>query len=179
MLIYEKNVPASYREAFVAKIKQVAARLAIDPNWLMAIIYFESARSFSPSITNSIGATGLIQFMPSTAIGLGTTTAALRQMSAVQQLDWVEKYYKQQYKYLKITAASSYVDTYLITFFPAAVNKGLDFVIQTKNLSAALIARQNPIFDTNKDGKLTVREIQDVMLKKLPSEWATLFVKKK
>ena len=179
MLIYENKVPAAYREPFVAKVKQVAARLGINPNWLMAIMYFESATTFSPSITNSIGATGLIQFMPSTAVGLGTTTAALRNMTAVQQLDWVEKYYKQNYKYLKITAASSYVDTYLITFFPAAVNKGLDFVIQTKNLSAALIAKQNPIFDTNKDGKITVREVQDVMLKKLPGEWAKEFVKKK
>lgn len=179
MLIYENKVPASYREAFVIKVKQVASRLGINPNWLMAIMYFESAATFSASITNSIGATGLIQFMPSTAIGLGTTTTALRQMSAVQQLDWVEKYYKQNYKYLKITAASSYVDTYLITFFPAAVNRGLDFVIQTKNLSAALIAKQNPIFDTNKDSKLTVREVQEVMLKKLPAEWAKEFVKKK
>lgn len=179
MLIYENKVPASYRTAFVTKVKQVAKRLGINPNWLMAIMYFESAKTFSPSITNSIGATGLIQFMPNTAIGLGTTTAALRQMTAVQQLDYVEKYYLQNYKYLKITAASSYVDTYLITFFPAAVNKGLDFVIQTKNLSAALIAKQNPIFDVNKDGKITVREIQEVMLKKLPSEWAKEFVKKK
>jgi hypothetical protein len=179
MLIYENKVPIAYRLAFVAKVMQVSARLGINPNWLMAIMYFESAGTFLASITNSIGATGLIQFMPATAKGLGTTTAALRQMSAVEQLDWVEKYYKQNYKYLRITAASSYVDTYLITFFPAAVNKGLDFVIQTKNLSAALIAKQNPIFDTNKDGKLTVREVQEVMLKKLPAEWAKEFVKKK
>ena len=179
MLIYENKVPAHYREPFTAKVKQVSARLGIDPNWLMDIMYLESAGTFSPSITNKIGATGLIQFMPNTAIGLGTTTAALRVMSAVQQLDWVEKYYKQNYKYLKITAASSYVDTYLITFFPAAVNKGLDFVIQTKSLSAALIAKQNPLFDTNKDGKITVREIENVLLKRLPTEWAKSFVKKK
>jgi len=179
LLIYESLVPVAYRKPFVIKVKQVALRLRVDPNWLMAIMYFESARTFSPSITNSVGATGLIQFMPATAIGLGTTTAALRNMSAVQQLDWVEKYYKQSYKFLKISAASSYVDTYLITFFPAAVNKGLDFVIQTKTLSAALIARQNPIFDTNKDGQLTVREVQNVMLNKLPKEWAATFLKKK
>jgi hypothetical protein len=179
MLIFQNSVPAAYREPFIAKVKQVCSRLGIDPNWLMAIMYFESARTFSPSITNSIGATGLIQFMPSTARGLGTTTDALRNMSAVQQLDWVEKYYKQNYKYLKITKASSYVDTYLITFFPAAVNKGLDFIIQTKSLSAALIAKQNPIFDNNKDGKITVREVQEVMVNKLPKEWATYFEKKK
>lgn len=40
------------------------------------------------------GATGLIQFMPATAQGMGTTTAALAAMSAVQQLDYVQRYFK-------------------------------------------------------------------------------------
>jgi len=38
------------------------------------------------------GATGLIQFLPSTARGLGTSTAALKNMSSVEQLKFVEKY---------------------------------------------------------------------------------------
>jgi hypothetical protein len=174
MLIYESSVPASYRTAFIAKVKEVASKLGINPNWLMAIMYWESARTFSPSITNSIGATGLIQFMPSTAIGLGTTTAALRQMTAVQQMDYVYKYYL-PYK-SKIT---NYIDCYLVTFFPAAVGKGDSFIIQTSKLPASLIAKQNPAFDINKDKKITVGEIKQVMLKKLPSAWMAEFVKKK
>lgn len=39
------------------------------------------------------GAIGLIQFMPSTAKGLGTSTSALKQMTAVDQLAYVEKYF--------------------------------------------------------------------------------------
>ena len=39
------------------------------------------------------GATGLIQFLPSTARGLGTTTDALAGMSSVEQLNYVEKYF--------------------------------------------------------------------------------------
>lgn len=179
MLIFENKVPISYRAAFVTKVKQVCSRLGINPNWLMAIMYFESAGSFSPSITNSIGATGLIQFMPNTAIGLGTTTAALRNLTAVQQLDWVEKYYKTNFKYLKIKATESYVDTYLVTFFPAAVGKPLDYVIQTKSISASKIASQNPIFDINKDQKITISEVQLAILKKIPQEWVSEFVKKK
>lgn len=174
MLIYESSVPASYRTAFIAKVKEVAAKLGINPNWLMAIMYWESARTFSPSITNSIGATGLIQFMPSTAIGLGTTTAALRQMTAVQQMDYVYKYYL-PYK-SKIT---NYIDCYLVTFFPAAIGKPDTHVIQTSKLPASLIATQNPAFDINKDKKVTVGEIRTVMLRKLPSEWLSEFVKKK
>lgn len=174
MLIYENLVPASYRASFITKLKEVALKLNINPNWLMAIIYWESARTFSPSITNSIGATGLIQFMPSTAIGLGTTTAALRQMTAVQQLDYVYKYYAPYKSKIK-----NYIDCYLVTFFPAAVGKPSNFIIQTSKLPASLIATQNPAFDINKDKKITVEEITQVMLKKLPTEWIKEFVKKK
>lgn len=48
MLIYENKVPASYRTAFIAKVIQVSKNLGINPNWLMALIDFESAGSFSP-----------------------------------------------------------------------------------------------------------------------------------
>ncbi|WNM19281.1 transglycosylase SLT domain-containing protein [Flavobacterium capsici] len=173
-LIYENKVPSSYRIPFIAKVKEIATKLGINPNWLMAIMHWESAGTFSPSITNSIGATGLIQFMPSTAIGLGTTTTALRNMTAVQQLDYVLKYYL-PYK-SKIT---NYVDCYLVTFFPAAVGKDENYIIQTSKLPASLIATQNPAFDINKDKKVTVGEIATVMLRKLPTEWIKEFVKKK
>jgi hypothetical protein len=58
----------------------------------MAAMAFETGETFSPSIKNKAsGATGLIQFMRSTAKGSGTTTAALAEMTAVDQLDFVEK----------------------------------------------------------------------------------------
>ena len=165
-LVYENKVPNSYRNAFVKKVREVSNRLGIDPNWLMAIMYTESARTFSPSIQNSIGATGLIQFMPKTAIGLGTTTTALKNMSAVDQLDYVEKYLNTYKNKLK-----SYVDTYFAIFFPLAIGKPDEWVIQGAGLSSSLIAKQNPLFNTNKDGKIQVWEVKKVMLEKLPREW--------
>ena len=165
-LIYENKVPASYRKEFVEKVKKISANLGIDPNWLMAIMYFESARTFSPSITNNIGATGLIQFIPSTAKGLGTSTSELRKMSAVRQLDFVEKYlkaYKGKYK--------SYIDVYFAVFFPLAIGKPDDWVIQGGGLSASSIYNSNPAFRVVKDGKIRVWEVKKVMLEKLPSEW--------
>lgn len=165
-LVYENKVPISYRNDFVIKVREVSNRLGIDPNWLMAIMYTESARTFSPSIQNSIGATGLIQFMPSTARGLGTTTTELKNMSAVEQLDWVEKYLNVYKNKLK-----SYVDTYFAIFFPLAIGKPDNFVLQTSGLSSSLIAKQNPLFNTNKDGKIEVWEVKKVMLEKLPREW--------
>jgi hypothetical protein len=165
-LVYESKVPNSYRTDFVKKVREVSTRLGIDPNWLMAIMYWESASSFSPSIQNSIGATGLIQFIPSTAIGLGTTTTALKNMSAVEQLDYVEKYLNTYKGKLK-----SYVDTYFAVFFPLAIGKPDDWVVQGGGVSASQIAKQNPAFDVNKDGKVQVWEVKKIMLQKLPSEW--------
>lgn len=165
-LVFENKVPIAYRVAFVSKVRNVAYKLGIDPNWLMAIMYWESAGTFSTSIQNTIGATGLIQFMPSTAVGLGTTTTALKGMTAVNQMDYVYKYllpYKGK--------MNNYIDTYFTIFFPIAIGKDDDWVLQTNKLSASVIAKQNPSFDTNKDGKIQVWEVRKIMLEKLPSEW--------
>ncbi|MFN4026436.1 MAG: hypothetical protein ACK4IZ_03220 [Flavobacterium sp.] len=178
-LIFENKVPASYRTAFVAKVRNISNLLGINPNWLMAIMYWESARTFSPSITNSLGYTGLIQFGATAAADLGTTTAQLRQMTAIQQLDYVYAYYKLWYKRLGIQKADSYISTYLITLFPAAVNKPLNHVIQKGSITAERFANNNPAFDLNKDKKVTVQEVETVMLRQLPSEWIKDFVKKK
>lgn len=167
-LVYEDFVKEN-RADFVAKVRKISLWLGIDPNWLMAIMYFETARTMSPSITNSIGATGLIQFMPTTAIDMGTTTAKLRAMSNVEQLDWV-------YKYLK-TYASKYkkfIDVYFGVFFPAAIGKPNDYVLETKKLSRSEIARKNPAFDNNKDGKITKGEVEATMLKKFPTTVSVL-----
>ncbi len=69
-------------QAFKQKLNTICRELDINPNHLMACMAFETGETFRPDKTNSIGATGLIQFMPSTAKGLGTSTAALRQMTA-------------------------------------------------------------------------------------------------
>jgi hypothetical protein len=171
-LIYEHKVPIN-RSAFISKVKRISVWLGIDPNWLMACMHFETAGTMSPSITNSVGATGLIQFMPSTALGLGTTTALLREMSNVDQLDWV-------YKYLKPHASkiSSFVDLYLAIFFPAAMGKPSDYVLQTKSLSASRIASQNPAFDLNKDRKITKAEVEIEMLSRFPKEYQNELKKK-
>lgn len=175
MLIYEDKIPQSYRSAFVAKVIDISNKLNINPNWLMMIMYFESNKTFSPSVTNPYtGAVGLIQFMPNTAAGLGTSVLQLSKMTAVQQLDYVYKYFAQYKGKIK-----SYVDLYLATFFPLAIGKDDNFIIQTSNLSASLIASQNPVFDLNKDNKITVGEITQVMLSKVPANWREIFEKKK
>lgn len=153
-MLFENYVKSNKAE-FLAKVESVSAKLLIDPNWLMAVMYKESR--LNPQAVNSRGgATGLIQFMPATAQSLGTSTAALKAMTNVQQLDYVYKYYKPY-----ITKLNSYPDLYLATFFPAALGKSDDYILQTSKLSAATIADANPGIDLNKDRQITVGEFKE------------------
>jgi peptidoglycan hydrolase-like protein with peptidoglycan-binding domain len=79
---------------FIAGVEAMAGRLGTKPEYLLAAMSFETGGSFNPAIRNGIGATGLIQFLKSTARGLGTTTDKLAKMTAVAQLEFVEKYLK-------------------------------------------------------------------------------------
>jgi hypothetical protein len=97
---------------------------------------------------------GIIQFMPSTAISLGTTTDLLSAMTAEDQLDYVAKYfspYKNRIKTLE--------DTYMAILFPAAIGKPLDFVLFSKDSpDHPLRYIQNHGLDCNKDGLITKHE---------------------
>ena len=136
---------------FRQKVAQIADRLGMNPQHLMAIMSFETGGRFSPSIRNrTSGATGLIQFMPSTARGLGTSTAALSRMSPMQQLDYVEKY-------LKPFAGkmNTLEDAYMAVLWPAAVGKGPNHSLFR---SPTIQYRQNQGLDTNRNGVVTARE---------------------
>ena len=149
------NVPAAIREDFVNAVNYYSELLDIEPIWLLGVMYFESR--LNPAAVNPVsGATGLIQFMPDTAKQLGTTTEQLKAMNAYEQMTYV-------YKYLRPYAGRmhSLVDVYFAVFFPAAIGASRDTVLQTSKLTAATIAKQNAIFDANKDGALTVGEVSD------------------
>jgi hypothetical protein len=171
-LIYEDKVPASYRSGFIKKIKEISGKLQIDPNWLMAIMYFESARSFSPSKGNNIGCYGLIQFCPDkgknykTVNGKQYPMSDIKKMDYSEQLDLVYQYYKAYTGKLK-----NYTDTYFVTFFPLAIGKPDDWVIQGGGLTASQIYNSNPAFHQVKDGKIRVWEVKKKILEQLPSEW--------
>lgn len=80
-------------QELAVKIVQVARTVGTHPYNLANLINFESAHSFSAMKVNTVsGATGLIQFTPSTAKRLGTTTGALAAMGSLRQMDYVEKY---------------------------------------------------------------------------------------
>lgn len=142
---------------FLQKVIAVSEMLGIDSSWLLDVMKFESG--LDPQAVNpNTGATGLIQFMPATARDLGTTVDALYAMDAVRQMEYV-------YKYLQPYSGKmqSLTDTYFAVFFPAAIGKPRSWVLQSRSQSAALIARNNPVFDTNHDNKITVGEVEDYL----------------
>lgn len=170
-LIHEEKVTVN-KDEFINKVKVISTAIGSEPNWLMQVMYSESG--LNPQAVNKYtGAVGLIQFMPDTAAALGTSLNELKQMSNVQQLDYVFKYLKPFTGKVK-----SYIDLYFSIFFPLAMNKPLDWVFQTAKLSASLVAHQNPVFDLNKDGKITVAEVQDAMWNFIPVGWKSYFKKK-
>jgi len=166
-LVYSGYVKSN-AVAFINKVISIGNTLQFDPNFLMIVMYAESR--IKPDAYNpNGGASGLIQFMPSTAQWLGTTTAALRAMSNVDQLDYVLKYFK------SLGAAGrvkSVYDLYLLTFFPIALGKPDSWILESKDLSAYTIAVNNKIIDLNSDKKITVGEFKqyvDKYLKKKAS----------
>ena len=159
---------------FEKVMNAISGSLGINPNWLMMVMWTESrlnAQSVNmqpgdiadPAKRAAYRATGLIQFMPDTARNLGTTTIALYNMNNIEQLGYVYRYFKPWSGKIK-----NYFDLYFVTFFPMAIGKPDDYVLQSSKLSAAMIAKQNPFFDVNKDGMLTAGEIKRRMYESIP-----------
>lgn len=142
---------ARVSQEFRAKVREIASNLNIDPNWLMAVMAFETGRSFKSYSKNPrSSATGLIQFIESTARDLGTSTAELARMSEIEQLDWVEKYFN-QYK----SKIRNIGDAYMAVFMPAkGIGKPDDFVL-IDQATQPIAYHQNRELDKNQDGKIT------------------------
>jgi hypothetical protein len=149
--------------AFILTLLHICKRLGWGPDhpsWLMACMAFETAETFDPSIKNAAGsgATGLIQFMPRTANGLGTSVDALEVMTAPQQLLWVEKYFQPYAKRIK-----SLPDMYMAILAPKAIGKSNDFALY----SSGAAYRMNSGLDANSDGKITKLEASRFVMSKL------------
>jgi hypothetical protein len=138
-----------------------AMMLGVDVLDLSALIAFESAHK--PDTVNKYsGATGLIQFMPSTAKTLGYSIAQVRKMSKLTQLQLV-------YKYLapKMPIGDK-LDLYWCIFYPAARGQADGYVLGSTVSEARVrqIAFQNPVFDIDKDGQIKKIEVEQVIRKR-------------
>lgn len=135
-------------KSFLKKVKKISAKLGVDPDDLMTVMAFESGLNHKAQNIYS-NATGLIQFMPFTAIRLGTTVNKLKKMSAIKQLDYV-------YKYLSTSGKLSNLgDLYMAILWPQAVGKKDSYVLWKKGDAAYY---RNSGLDVNHDGKVTRKE---------------------
>ena len=155
---------------FTEGITSLAKKYNIPEDYLYALMAFETGGSFSPSQKNRAGsgATGLIQFMPETAKGLGTSTSDLSKMSRSEQLKYVDKYFSG-----KGIEGGSLSDTYMAVLFPAAVGKPEDFVLFGKGAMkgyTGIAYEQNKGLDLNKDGSVTKAEASTKVKEYLPRQ---------
>jgi hypothetical protein len=140
---------------FKNKVNKIAAQLDTNPNYLLAVISYETDGTMNPKLVNpETGAVGLIQLLPSTAAALGTTRNELKEMSAVEQLDFVAKYFAPFKGKL-----NSLENLYMAVLFPAAIDKDKEpnYVLFGKN-KFELAYEQNKNLDFNQDGFVTVGE---------------------
>ena len=141
---------------FKHKVIEICKRLGINPDYLMACMAFETGETFRPDIKNGAGSsgTGLIQFMKTTAETLKTTTEKLAAMSALDQLDYVEKYFRNvQKKHKELNTLES---VYFAILDSNGIGKADDAILfkgGTKKYEG------NRGLDKNKDNNITVGEV--------------------
>ena len=145
-------------DQFYSRVVEISKKIKCNPEHLMAIMNLETRRTFSPSERNnksSTKATGLIQFTIRTAPTLGTTIDELAKMSAVQQLDYVEKYMVTRKKSagFKDDDVLSSGDLYALIFQPAYAKQE---VLAREGTKAY---KENQILDKNGDKKITKSDL--------------------
>ena len=165
-----KSAPASevpedwtQDDAFIERIGKLSKSIGCDPVDMLACMAFETGRTFKPDQRNSIGATGLIQFLSKTATDLGTTTNELAALTRAQQCDWVEKYFKKGP--LRNVSNPSLEDLYMAILWPAAVGKSNDYVIFTAGTKAY---SQNNGLDIDNKGYITKQDAATKVREQIP-----------
>ena len=166
--IYSQKIPTPVADdiEFQQGVTGMSQRLGVNEGDMYAVMSFETGGTFDPGIANAAGsgATGLIQFMPSTARGLGTTTEALARMSRTEQLQYVERYLVNA----GVKPGASLSDLYMAVLFPAAVGKSDDFVLFGNGAMSGYTGvayQQNRGLDSNGDGSITKAEASAKVLR--------------
>ena len=164
-------------EKFMSGIADLSEKYNIPQNDILAMMDFETGGTFDPAQKNlgpdgtpetGSGATGLIQFTPKTAEGLGTSTDDLSKMSRSEQLEYVDKHFETNLKGRLGDEGGDISDLYMSVLFPVAVGKPDDFVLFGKGaINEKFEGRYeaNRGLDANNDGSITKIEAAAKVIK--------------
>lgn len=155
---------AKVSSQFKSSVLWIEDQLGLNADALMACMAFETGGTFSPSVKNAAGSSGLglIQFMSFThknmlkqfpnLAKIAPTHADLAKLDAVQQLSFVYYYFKP----FGDLSDWSLEDVYMAILYPAAIGKPSDWTMPWKY--GELAYKQNAGLDKNKDRKITKAE---------------------
>jgi len=144
----------STSSAFRSALAEMALGLGLNPSYIAGVMAIETAHTFSPSIQNPFTkATGLIQFLPTTARAMGTSVEALQRMSNIEQLAWVRQFFRPYAKRIRPSVPGDY---YLAVFYPALIGRDPSTVIYSAGDTGYA---QNAGLDRNADGVITVGDV--------------------
>ena len=150
---------------FLAEVNRVAKAVKAHPADLLGLMASESG--LDPKAQNKSGATGLIQFMPDTAAGLGTSTSALKGMSRSEQMKYVEKFLKKTLHGVPVQGSHvSAGNLYTAVYLPAFAAKDSSYIVAKKGGFSdswghhpAAWYSHNSGLDLNGDGAITIAEL--------------------
>ena len=164
--VSEKGQELLNNTIFKEKLSEISGAIDISEDAIIKLMNHESG--LDPTIENSIGCVGLIQFCPDNSGGFTKTIN-----DEVYNLDELKNNLELQMDAIKDFWVSgknngkikSPKDLYIYNFFPVAAGKPNNYVLQTNSLSAEKIASQNPIFNNvlgrNRNTPLTVGDLED------------------
>lgn len=154
---------------FLNRVKQIAQKLNCDYKDLLAVMNSESG--ISTSRWNGTTAVGLIQFTDPAIetlnrnYGLNLTKDKIAKMSAMEQLDLVEKLLVISKSYnFAADARLSAADLYSIVFLPGRANRN---VLCSRGEA---YYDQNKGLDKNNDGKITKNDLEQHLASKQVDE---------
>jgi hypothetical protein len=144
-------------DQFFVSLKGVCQRVRCAPEDLLGVM--ESESGVRPDVQNPHGkATGLIQFMPNTLVGLGWTQGpdAFKTLTAEQQLPFVEKFFAPHATEGLTSAGRLYQATFLPATLPGSNESTIIAAPHGPNADAYVA---NKLLDTNQDGVITVSDL--------------------
>lgn len=155
---------------FYQSVEQVASSLEMESNWLLAVMHSESKFDASVANLQGSGAIGLIQWMPVTAKEMGITVERLKGMNHLQQLGYVQQYYEMIIgRYGRV---ENLTEAYLAVLYPKAL-RHKDNYCYTLYEKGSKAYQLNKGLDFNRDGRVTIKDIDDRMKRKYRQAYFT------